>query len=519
MSTLERISKALLLILVVSLPFEFRTVPFSNLQLLFLALAVVSLPLLARDWRTLLRDRFVIAALVFVLSQWLTAMLAGPLMMNSLKAAARVSSGLLLACIVLRQSDRVVFLRAWCVASVVAAVYGLVDFAGFGEPGFFREAQFYFGDQLRLSGSFEYPTTAAAYYAMSLPLVFLAPMSLRVRILGAVLLWSALLLTYSRGAAIATAAVLLCGIGFSRPRLAAQLAAAGIGAAVIIGIFQPALITRFSSANAEKAAAGEYKLDYNMIRHHPMAKDSFDVTLRNTGVETWPSSGEDAVSLSYHWYDTARKRIVPMPAIETPLPHDIRPNGTATVTAHFQTPDHPGLYLLDWDLKRKDMGWFSTHHKVVVAVVEAQIEDGAAVWKGNGDVNRWYRRTEDSRPQLDASVTRADLWSAAARLFQVAPLFGSGPDNFRLLYGPQLGFERWDTNIRSNNLYLELLAGSGLIGLAAFAAMLASLRWSFSPAAMSIAVFLLHGFVDVLLMTTPIYFGFWILMGLQREMQ
>jgi len=28
------------------------------------------------------------------------------------------------------------------------------------------------------------------------------------------------------------------------------------------------------------------------------------------------------------------------------------------------------------------------------------------------------------------------------------------------------------------------------------------------------AVFLLHGLVDVFLMTTPIYFGFWILMGI-----
>jgi hypothetical protein len=34
---------------------------------------------------------------------------------------------------------------------------------------------------------------------------------------------------------------------------------------------------------------------------------------------------------------------------------------------------------------------------------------------------------------------------------------------------------------------------------------------------MAIAVFLVHGFLDVFLMTTPIYFSFWILAGVSRD--
>jgi hypothetical protein len=34
---------------------------------------------------------------------------------------------------------------------------------------------------------------------------------------------------------------------------------------------------------------------------------------------------------------------------------------------------------------------------------------------------------------------------------------------------------------------------------------------------MAISVFLAHGFLDVFLMATPIYFSFWILAGVSRD--
>src|SRR5712692_664124 len=65
-------------------------------------------------------------------------------------------------------------------------------------------------------------------------------------------------------------------------------------------------------------------------------------------------------------------------------------------------------------------------------------------------------------------VGRLDLWGAALRLIQTRPLLGVGPDNFRHLYGAQLGLETWDERVQANNLYLEVLADVGLLGLAAF---------------------------------------------------
>ena len=91
--------------------------------------------------------------------------------------------------------------------------------------------------------------------------------------------------------------------------------------------------------------------------------------------------------------------------------------------------------------------------------------------------------------------------------------FGVGPDNYRLEYGKYLHARRWDTNIYSNSLYLELLTGSGLLGLAAFGFIVCAISWRAVPACLAICIFLVHGVVDVFLMTTPIYFAFWILAG------
>ena len=53
----------------------------------------------------------------------------------------------------------------------------------------------------------------------------------------------------------------------------------------------------------------------------------------------------------------------------------------------------------------------------------------------------------------------------------------------------------------------------GLAGFAAFCAMMAAIRWKPDAASAALGIFLIHGVVDVFLMTTPVYFAFWFLMG------
>jgi O-antigen ligase len=48
------------------------------------------------------------------------------------------------------------------------------------------------------------------------------------------------------------------------------------------------------------------------------------------------------------------------------------------------------------------------------------------------------------------------------------PLFGVGPDNYRLSYGRYAGLATFDTRVHSNNMYVEMFAGGGVAGGVAF---------------------------------------------------
>jgi len=69
------------------------------------------------------------------------------------------------------------------------------------------------------------------------------------------------------------------------------------------------------------------------------------------------------------------------------------------------------------------------------------------------------------------------LWGAALRIWRAHPLLGIGPDTFRHMYGPELGLAIWDDRVHTNSLYLELLVGTGVVGLAAFLLLIALALW------------------------------------------
>jgi len=123
-------------------------------------------------------------------------------------------------------------------------------------------------------------------------------------------------------------------------------------------------------------------------------------------------------------------------------------------------------------------------------------------------------------------VGRLDLWGAALRLIQTRPLLGVGPDNFRHLYGAQLGLETWDERVQANNLYLEVLADVGLLGLAAFlwvvGAPLRRVRLLLTRGdtaivlglTVAVGAFLVHGLLDSFLAFTPTALLLWMLLGM-----
>src|SRR6185436_2926461 len=178
-------------------------------------------------------------------------------------------------------------------------------------------------------------------------------------------------------------------------------------------------------------------LEFNHLRIAPGVEATMPVAIRNTGTATWRN-----VVLSYHWYDTERKRIVFVEEHSTTLPAEVPPGTVINLQAPFETPLQPSFYLLDWDLKDGER-WFSIDGRVAPGIVEADVQPGFALQFQTKDVSRWYRRGPG--PAIDASIQRIQLWEGAWTLIRTHFWLGSGPDSFRLLYGAALGYKRWDT--------------------------------------------------------------------------
>ncbi|HYR83029.1 MAG TPA: O-antigen ligase family protein [Terriglobia bacterium] len=476
------------------------------------------MPIIVRDRKKLFQNRLVLAALVFVLIQWLAALLSAEFTLNAIKGAVRVTAGFTLLCSTLSVRDRRGLLHVWAASAIVAALYGLVDYNGFGVRGLFRETEFYVGSVLRLSGSFEYPNTAAAFLAMSLPLVWIATNSRWVRVLGSLLIWVALILTYSRGAIIAV--VLMLGIWMIVGRARAAFYFGGLSAVAFAAlvVLHPSLLERFRETQPLPALSAEYEPEFNLLRRHPDELSEMAVRVKNVGTTAWLATKDKPFTLSYWWNDLERRKPLKTATIYTSIPLPVQPQDSVAIRAPFRTPDEPGLYLLTWDISKSGSEWFSGTG-VFPGLVEADIQPGNESWSGHGDISRWYGREISKLYVANVPLSRNELWRSALDMVLQHPILGVGPDNFRLLSGRRFGLSHWDEKVRSNSLYLELLSGSGLAGLAAFVVMMASVRRSTGAPALALGIFVIHGWVDVFLMTTPIYFAFWILLGQADENQ
>src|SRR5262249_34528640 len=113
---------------------------------------------------------------------------------------------------------------------------------------------------------------------------------------------------------------------------------------------------------------------------------------------------------------------------------------------------------------------------------------------------------------------RLQLWTAAIGIVGAHPLVGIGLDNFRLAYGPYAGIATPDPRTHSNNMYLEVLTGTGLLGTAAFAWLLWSIGRGVDIADLGVvcalAAIALHGVVDSFLSFAPTYVLFAVTLGL-----
>ena len=395
------------------------------------------------------------------------------------------------------------------------------------------------GAQVRAGGPLQYPTIASMYlevvFAFGLGVLLSEHDAVRPGRAVRVALWFAALvvigeaitLTFTRAGLLTMATSLLLVGAIRRSQRGVDAGARLIaGLAVVIAtLFLTSRTTqsmwlRFTSEGQESwyrakvDAPAHVEIPAGRIRRVP-------VTLSNTGRLAWDSEATPPILVSYHWLPADGEGFVAFEGDRTPFASPIEPGSTVTLEVRVRAPEQPGHYRVEWDLVQEGRLWFSTETGAQRVISRAVVTGPASAADGAADalIPPW-RPTH--RPG------RLALWRAAAKMVAAHPLLGVGPDNFRLAYGPYAGLSSADPRMHSNNMYVEMFAGGGvLVGVAflwlfcraagSFARLArAGTLQDFAPALGIAAAGLamaLHAAVDSFLSFAPIYVLFSLTLG------
>jgi hypothetical protein len=317
------------------------------------------------------------------------------------------------------------------------------------------------------------------------------------------------------------------------PSLALAVSFMALGAAYLF-FTQPMFRLRLVSENDSKW----YNVTYQAGAASTLSAREWvtvPVTVRNDGPMIWRAEGPLAVHLSYHWLSADMSQIVFFEGARTPLPNDVGPGESATVQASLVAPPQAGTYNLQWDMVQENVIWFSAKSGTGSELVRQEVGPALAnttPWNPSQAPGTSFGMPSPvdraALANFDA-VDRAELWKAAFAMFRAHPITGVGPDAFRNLYGAYAGVTNWNKNIYTNNTYIEFFANLGLLGGLAFL-WLAGLalwhglrgvlrgpadpRWAIGlGVTAALAAFLVHGFLDYFLFSTPMYTVFWFLLA------
>jgi O-antigen ligase len=417
--------------------------------------------------------------------------------------------------------------RLLVAAGVLVAVLAILEFLSVGAVlrllMAFRPGISTVGAQMRATGPLQYPTIASMY----LEIVFAVAVGLLIDAIdagprrGAWLLVGALLLvaeaialTFTRAGLISIVATLALAmvVRFRRGGVDRSVRSLATLAFAILVLFlasrsSDALWLRLTSEGQESWYRDAISAPDRLTLTTGDVTD-VGVTVTNTGRLVWDSTRQPPVYLSYHWLTPSADRVVAFDGVRTAFTSAVQPGETVNVRAHVRAPRQPGAYRLVWDVVQEGRLWFTT-------------EPGAATFASEAVVSGVASQRAQTLAPLPAPTVRPgrrQLWRAAIAILVARPLLGIGPDNFRLAYGPYAGIATPDARTHSNNMYLEVLAGTGLVGATAFGWLLWRIGRTVDAANLgavcALAAIAVHGLVDSFFSFAPTYVLFAVTLGL-----
>lgn len=500
-----------------------------------LTAATVALGLLiALRERPPLPPSVIAAAVLWLALLSVSAVLAPVHREAAMGALQRPSAGVLLAAAVFaiashRHNWRLLC-RALALAGSVVALVGLADVLDVptvrAQLSVLHDSVVPIAEVRRLSSALSHPNIAASVLALTLPLLVAAMLSTtgRTRLVMAGLLavqLAALSLTFSRaGAAAAVVALaVIAWVAFRRGarRLAVPvgIVAATAPLGLALAAFMAPQVERRLVAELEQA---DYRASYAAPSTVAAAPDQVlevAVTVTNHGTSQWSAFDASRVALGYH---LLRLDGTPLefdsPA--TLLPADVPPRGSLEIVTRLRAPSAAGIYVVEWDALREGVAWFS--------------------WRGSPTTPTHLLVHADApSPPLaveDRDVvlphpSRIQYWQAAVDMLRDHPLFGVGPDNFRLRFVEYSGSDESHSGTHAHSFYLESLANSGLLGFAGLCVLLgavlrlgvhrltASADWLWRSALLaSLTAWLVHGVLDDFERFLPTHLLYWIVLAL-----
>ncbi len=346
------------------------------------------------------------------------------------------------------------------------------------------------GAQVRAAGPLQYPTIASMYleiiFAFGLGLLLaevdaLRPLRVGALFIALAMIGEGIIVTFTR-AGLITMAVSAAFIGGAR--VASRGVDAGVRLIAALAIVIAALFVSSRSAHSmwlrftSEGQESWYRAALNApadLELRTGENTVVPVSLTNTGRLAWDSLADPPILFSYHWRPAEGDRFVTFDGARTPFASRVEASATTTVDARVRPPRQPGRYRLEWDVVQEGRLWFSTEPGAARTMSRVTIV---------GDASEAPALTTLPPPKPTIRPGRFELWRAAVRMVAAHPVLGVGPDNFRLSYGRYAGIASADQRTHSNNMYLEMLAGGGLLVGAAFA-------WLLWRAARSVAASLL----------------------------
>jgi hypothetical protein len=481
-----------------------------------------------RGWWQI-RGADALPCVLFIILAFTSALLAPEFNANAVHMAARLTLGAIVAALTVAGSRSEVGRRRIGIACVsggaIVAVLVVADFLGL--PGvsrflsLFRTSIAVVGTQVRSAGPFQYPTIASMYleiaFALGLGLLVAAEWAgvrTYVAVIAALaLIVEGIVLTFTR-AGLLTAALSIALVGARHVRNRG-LDRGTIALAILVVIAAAELL---SSRSVEVlmlrlTTEGQGRW-YSAIIQAPthVALDTREpaevpITVTNTGRATWDSDAAEPVRLSYHWIAEDSDDVVAWEGTRTRFDEPVRPGQTVSVVASVGAPGRPGRFRLMWDIEQEHRLWFSTEPDAVIAFTRGIVTGPmTSVGSTSGPLRV---------PRMSVRPGRLLLWGAALRMVLARPLLGVGPDNYRLLYGRYSTLKAADPRVHSNNMFVELIAGTGVAGACA----LAWVGWRVARSALlalrtpglaigvvaACAAIAVHGLVDSFLSFTGTY--------------